>query len=139
MRARLAGQVALLSAAGSLAGGLLAGWVAASTTDELAGATVQAVLVTSVVTTTPYLLVRRRVLDDHRGPLLLMGTLGSALGCAVNPLTWRGEAYFMAYFTRPGALSAVVDLAVWTLLGSIAAFLASRAAASLHQPLGYES
>lgn len=139
MRARLAGQVALLTAAGGLAAGTLARWVGSSTADALAGVVLQALVVGAVVALAPYLAVRRHVLDDHRLPLVLAGAAGSVLGYAVNPLAWRGEAFFMQLFTRPGGLTALVDLAAWTVVGSVAAFLASRAAAALHQPLGYEA
>jgi hypothetical protein len=139
MRARLAGQVALLTATGGLAAGALTSWVGSSTSDELAAVVVRTLTVGALVVLAPYLAVRRHVLDDHRVPLLLAGAGGSLLGYVANPWAWRGEAFFTQLFTQPGVVTSLVDLAGWTALGTVAASVASRAASGLHQPLGYEA
>lgn len=137
MRTALTAQVALATAGGGLAAGLLASWAAESTTDLRAGVAVRAVTVLALLAAVPYLLVRRHVLDDRRGPLLAAGVLGTALGYAANPMAWDGRAFFTQLITPPGALTATLDLLGWVSVGALAVVAASRSAASHGEPVGY--
>jgi len=132
-------QIALATALGGLVAGLAAGFFAVSTFDVSAAVTLRAVLVVGLVLVVPYLLVRRRVLSARRTPLLLAGVAGLVIGYLLNPFAWSGRAFFAQSILEPGELSAVIDLAGWLALGSVAVFAAIRAAASRDQALSYES
>ena len=138
MRVALTLQVALVTALGGSVAGVVAGLFSVSTLDVGAAVGLRAVLVAAAVLVAPYLLVRRRVLTARRGELVAAGVVGLVVGFALDPLAWNGRAFFSQSFAEPGLLTMAVDLAGWLILGSVAVLAASRAAATRHQPLGYE-
>ena len=136
MRPALIAQVAFTSALGALLSSFAAAYVSLQTFDVTAGLALRAILVTVVLLVVSWFAVRTRVLSATRAGLRLGALLGLVLGYAISPTTWNGRTYATQLVAEPGALTIVVDLVLWLVVGGAAVLVAS-APASTHQPATY--
>lgn len=139
MRLRTTAAVAVATAVGGAAAGVLGAVVAITNLDVAAGLLVRAVVGVVVVFVLPLLIVRHHVLADHRRALVLGGLVGLVLGYALNPFAWNGRALAAQAVVEPGLTSVGLDLVSWLVVGGAAVLLASRAAPRSNEPIGYQT
>lgn len=134
MRPALIAQVALTTAVGGVLASAAGGYVAAQTFDARGGVVLRAVTVTAVLLVGVWFAVRTRTLSTTRPRLRAGALLGLALGYAVSPPAWGGQAYAGELVTAPGAATTLLDLALWLVVGGTAVVVASAPASTDHPP-----
>lgn len=139
VRPRLALGVALATTVGGVTAGVLAAVSAVNALDVGVGLLVRAALVAVMLLVVPALVVRRRVLADRRGTLVVSGLTGLTLGYALNPFAWSGRAFLAQLMVDPGPLAVAVDLAAWLAVGAVGLVAATRSAVRKDEPVGYRS
>ncbi|MBF0689493.1 MAG: hypothetical protein IR158_17220 [Cellulomonas sp.] len=138
MRPAVIAQVAATSALGALLSSFAALYVSLQSFDVTAGIILRALLVTVVLLVAGWFAVRARVLSTTRTGLRLGALLGLVLGYALSPTTWAGRTYAAQLVAEPGAVTIVLDLALWLLVGGVAVLVAS-APASAGEPATYRT
>lgn len=136
MRPALVAQVAVTTALAALLSSFAAQYVERQTLDLRAGLALHALLVTAALLLASWLAVRPRLLHATRAQLRISAVSGLAIGYALTPTTWDGRTYATQLAIAPGPTTALLDLALWLLVG-VGAVLVASAPASARERASY--
>lgn len=132
----IAGRTAVVTGLGSLAATLVAIFVSYPAHDVDVEIVTKTVLVTLVL----FLLLPnaiRRPWARHRGSGLLSVLVGTVLGYVVDVASWAGRAYAGQLVHSPGAVTILLDLALWLVVVAIAVQVRLTQRHEVHAPPTY--